>query len=121
MKTHDVAYARNVADKDAIFCVELNSSAVTAIRHGVHGVIPIDIKNVRASRTRYRNASLLVCGRWKYALCASFSNVTDEPEPSVTVHPTASSNASMRRHSNAPFNGSPNTAAKVFRCVLFTA
>jgi hypothetical protein len=63
---------------------------------------------------------LLGWGRWKYARRPSFSNVTEEPLPSVTVHPAATSNASIRRHSIAPFNGSANTAISVLRCVLFT-
>ena len=120
VETDDVSHTREVADEQAVFGVELNAGAVALVSHAAHGIAPIEIKKSRASRTRYRKASLRGWGRWKYARRPSFSKVTEEPLPSVTVHPAATNMASIRRHSSVPFNGSANTANSVLRCVLFT-
>src|SRR5664279_836096 len=58
VEAHDVSNPGDVADEDAVLCIEFDAGAVTLVGHGAHGLTPIDIKKARASRTRYRSASL---------------------------------------------------------------
>ena len=51
--------------------------------------MPVDIKHIRASRTRYRKAFLPGCGQWKRTFSPPLSNLTDEPEPSTSLQPAA--------------------------------
>ena len=52
VKTHNVADAGEVADKNAVFVIKFDAGTVAFVKHGVHGVTPISIKNLRASETR---------------------------------------------------------------------
>ena len=119
VETDNIPDADNAADKNTVFGIKFNASGIAFVGHCVHGFILNCVKKSLAPLTQYRRAALSGCGRWNVARTPSFSEVIEEPFPSTILQPTATSKASMSRHSACPLTGSVKMVLRVFRFLLF--
>ena len=114
------AHPEYTTDKEVVPVIELDTSRIALVLHGVHGLISNLSKNSRTPSTWYFFASLPGCGR-----CACHSsprklNFTREPSRSESSAPRPTSRLSMLPKAIEARVGLAKMARSVLTCLTFT-